>query len=50
MGFSYEEISGSLRLSLGTNNTKEEIDRTVGVLSGVVKELRQLSPFKSKYA
>ena len=50
MGFSYEEITGSLRLSLGTNNTKEEIDRTVGVLSSVVKELRELSPFKSKYA
>jgi len=50
MGFSYEEITGSLRLSLGMQNTKEEIDRTVGVLSGVVKELRELSPFKSKYA
>jgi cysteine desulfurase len=50
MGFSYEEISGSLRLSLGMQNTKEEIDRTVGVLAGVVKELRELSPFKSKYA
>ena len=50
MGFSYEEITGSLRLSLGTNNTREEIDRTVGVLSRVVKELRELSPFKSKYA
>jgi cysteine desulfurase len=50
MGFSYEEITGSLRLSLGMQNTKEEIDRTVCVLSGVVKELRELSPFKSKYA
>lgn len=50
MGFSYEEITGSLRLSLGMQNTKEEIDKTVGVLSGVVKELRELSPFKSKYA
>lgn len=50
MGFSYEEITGSLRLSLGMQNTKEEIDRTVGVLSGVVKELRELSPFKNKYA
>ncbi len=50
MGFSYEEIAGSLRLSLGMHNTKEEIDRTVGVLSSVVKELRELSPFKSKYA
>ena len=50
MGFSYEEITGSLRLSLGMQNTKEEIDRTVAVLAGVVKELRELSPFKSKYA
>lgn len=50
MGFSYEEITGSLRLSLGMQNTKEEIDRTVGALSGIVKELRELSPFKSKYA
>jgi cysteine desulfurase len=50
MGFSYEEITGSLRLSLGMQNTKEDIDRTVNVLSSVVEELRQLSPFKSKYA
>ncbi|MEP0824948.1 MAG: cysteine desulfurase [Nitrososphaera sp.] len=50
MGFSYEEITGSLRLSLGMHNTKDEIDRTVTVLAAVVKELRELSPFKSKYA
>lgn len=50
MGFSYEEITGSLRLSLGMYNTKEEIDRTVALLSSVVKDLRELSPFKSKYA
>ncbi|HXG05848.1 MAG TPA: cysteine desulfurase family protein [Nitrososphaera sp.] len=49
MGFSYEEITGSLRLSLGMHNTKDEIDRTVGILAAVVKELRELSPFKSKY-
>ncbi|MGI0029540.1 MAG: cysteine desulfurase family protein [Nitrososphaera sp.] len=50
MGFSYEEITGSLRLSLGMYNTKEEIDELVSSLSRVVSELRQLSPFKSKYA
>jgi cysteine desulfurase len=38
MGFSYEEITGSLRLSLGMHNTKEEIDRTVLALSSVVQE------------
>jgi cysteine desulfurase len=49
MGFSYEEITGSLRMSLSLQNTREEVDRTVQVLSGVVAELRSLSPFKSKY-
>jgi cysteine desulfurase len=49
MGFSYEEITGSLRLSLSMQNTREEVDRTVEVLSQVVRELRLLSPFKSKY-
>jgi len=49
MGFSYEEITGSLRLTLSMQNTKEEIDRTVAVLSSIVRELRALSPFKSKY-
>lgn len=50
MGFSYEEITGSLRMSLSAQNTKEEIDRTVQTLSEIVQELRSLSPFKSKYA
>jgi hypothetical protein len=31
-------------------NTKEEMDRTISALAEVVKELRSLSPFKSKYA
>jgi len=49
MGFSYEEITGSLRLSLGLHNTKDEVDRAVDILSSVVKELREISPFKGKY-
>lgn len=49
MGFSYEEITGSLRLTLSMQNTKDEIDRTVAVLANIIKELRALSPFKSKY-
>ena len=47
MGFSYEEITGSLRLTLGIQNTKSEIDQTVSVLAKIIKELRLLSPFKS---
>ena len=49
MGFSHEQITGSLRLSLGIFNTKQEIDETVSVLKKVIKELRSVSPFKSKY-
>jgi cysteine desulfurase len=49
MGYSYEEITGSLRISISLQNTKEELDKTVSILSEIVKELRSLSPFKSKY-
>jgi cysteine sulfinate desulfinase/cysteine desulfurase-like protein len=30
------------------HNTREEVDRAVDILSNVVKELRELSPFMSK--
>ncbi len=49
MGFSYEEVTGSLRFSIGMQNTKEEIENAVSTLSSVVEELRALSPFKNKY-
>ena len=45
MGFSYAELTGSLRLSIGILNTKEEIDQAVSILSKAVDELRKLSPF-----
>ena len=32
MGFSHEQITGSLRLTVGIFNTEEEIDKTVDVL------------------
>ena len=47
VGFSYEEITGSLRLSIGPQNTKDEIDFTVSVLSDIIAELRNLSPFSA---
>ena len=49
MGFSHEQITGSLRLTVGLSNTCEEIDTTVNILKKVVKELRAVSPFKTKY-
>ena len=46
MGFSYAELTGSLRLSIGILNTKQEIDQAVSILSQAVEELRKLSPFE----
>lgn len=50
MGFSLEQITGSLRLTLGIFNNENEINETVEVLKKVVKELRSVSPFKEKYS
>lgn len=49
MGFTHEQITGSLRLSLSVFNTIEEIHHTADILKEVVHELRMVSPFKSKY-
>lgn len=49
MGFSHEQVTGSLRLTVGITNTEQEIDETVDVLKKVVQELRAVSPYKSKY-
>lgn len=49
MGFSHEQITGSLRLSIGIFNTKSEIDESIIILKKIVHELRQVSPFKTKY-
>ena len=49
MDFSHEQITGSLRITVGITNTEQEIDETVEVLKKVVKELRAVSPYKSKY-
>ncbi len=49
MGFSHEEITGSLRLTIGIFNTMDEIYAVIDVLKKIVKELRSVSPFKEKY-
>ncbi|EGG42094.1 cysteine desulfurase [Candidatus Nitrosarchaeum limnium SFB1] len=50
MGYSYEQITGSLRLTLGLYNTESQIDETVNILKKVTAELRSVSPFKEKYS
>ena len=50
MDFSHEEITGSLRITISTFNTKSEIDESVNILKRIVNELRSVSPFKEKYS
>ena len=50
MGFSHEQITGSLRLTLGIFNNEKEIEQTVDSLKKIVEELRSVSPFKEKYS
>ena len=50
MGFSHEQITGSLRLTLGLFNNQQQIDETVNILKRVTAELRSVSPFKEKYS
>jgi cysteine desulfurase len=49
MGFSHEQITGSLRLTVGLFNNSQEIDETVRILKKTTEELRLVSPFKEKY-
>lgn len=48
MGFSHEEAHGSIRFSLGSYNTKGEINTAVRILKKVVKKLRKISPLYNK--
>ena len=44
MGLSHERARGSLRLSLGKQTTKEEVDFAIKVIPETVARLRELSP------
>lgn len=45
MGIPPEAAHGSLRFSLGHDNTEEDIERVIEVLPPVVEKLRAMSPF-----
>ncbi|TAN40195.1 MAG: cysteine desulfurase NifS [Nitrospirae bacterium] len=45
MGVPYTAVHGSIRFSLSRFTTGEEIDRVLQVMPGIIRELRQLSPF-----
>ena len=45
LGITNEKARGSLRITLGRENTEEEVDYLLQVLPGVVSKLREISPF-----
>lgn len=49
IGLPPEIAHGSLRLTLGKDNTEEEVDYIVGILPGIIEKLRALSPFKENW-
>ena len=46
MGVPVEVAHGSIRFSLGRDNTEEEIDRVLEVFPGIVEKLRTMSPLR----
>jgi cysteine desulfurase len=44
MGFPHEVAHGSLRLTLGKENTEEDVDYVLDILPGIVEKLRKMSP------
>jgi cysteine desulfurase len=44
IGGDHERAHGSIRFSFGRYNTMQEVDDIIGVLAGIVKELRKISP------
>lgn len=50
MGIPHETAHGSLRISLGKENTEEEIDCLVEELVNIVQRLRNMSPLYNKNA
>ncbi len=44
MGIPVEVAHGSLRMTLGTSNTAEQVDYVISVLPGIINKLRAMSP------
>jgi len=47
-GLKHEEAHGSLMLTLGKQNTQEEVDYVIRLMPGIVKRLREISPLTPK--
>ena len=49
IGLPHEIAHGSLRLSLGMDNTAEEVEAVLDKLPGIVANLRAMSPLTPEY-
>ena len=49
IGLPPEIAHGSLRLTLGKDNTEKEIDYVIDILPGIIEKLRALSPFQGNW-
>jgi cysteine desulfurase len=45
MGVPHKAIHGSIRFSLSRYNTEADIDKVLKIMPGIIRELRELSPF-----
>jgi cysteine desulfurase len=45
MGVPYTAVHGSIRFSLSRYNTEQDIDAVLNIMPGIIRELRELSPF-----
>jgi cysteine desulfurase len=48
LGLKHEEAHGSLMFTLGRESTEDEVDYVVGLMPGIVKRLRAMSPLTPK--
>lgn len=48
IGLRHEEAHGSLRLTLGKNNTAADVEYVVGILPNIIEKLRKISPLKKE--
>lgn len=48
IGLRHEQAHGSLRMTLGKDNTEADIERVLEVLPGIVQRLREMSPLYQK--
>ncbi len=48
IGLEHVEAHGSLMFTLGRQNTEEEVDYVIGIMPGIVKRLRGISPLTPK--